>query len=1288
MFRFMARKRKEEDNMIKLGIDIGSSTIRAAVLEDGKIKNTACKGHRGQIVRALVSLLEDMALPIEALLCLSGANSEAVLRICPEAEIAEEIPAIAEGVKLLQPNAGCVIEIGSQNSRFITGLGDAVPRFSKNEHCAGGTGSFFEAQMARLGMNIEDYSGLLEQAKNIPNLSGRCAVFAKTDVIHRQQEGVPKQDILLGLCYAMMRNYKATIVRNLPIEKPVAFCGGVTKNTGVIRAIKDVFKLSDDELIISEYAPYAAAIGTAEKAKTAVNIKEFIARLKTAGDTAGSSHAWKSLQKLCENADAAAQPGENKDPVCTGIIPDGGVSLGIDVGSTSTDLVLAGSKGELVDFLYLRTAGDPEGAVRKGLAAIRKKYGDIGFKGVGITGSGRERLGRMMGADCVRDEITAQARAAVYFSPQADTVFEIGGQDSKYISLKDGRVTDFQMNRICAAGTGAFVEEQAEGMGISIDDFGPMALRAENPCELGERCTVFIETAIVQAESMGATKEDIAAGVCSSVVANYLHKVVGNKPVGTNIVLQGGVAYNPGIVAAFRREYGSRIKVSPVFSISGAYGAALLAREEVGEKPSTFCGFDFPDKDIKTQISDKEEKKNRAFYKKAGELILADYDRRINTKKKTIGVPLSLIVFKFFPMINAFFRNLGFNVLLSEASGEKTIRLAQQYAQGETCYPVKLMYGHMMQLAEKKVDYIFMPSIRTIKHPHAGAAHNYACPYMQQAAKAVYETLGLKERGIKLLSPVFDLDLGAQMMALAMLETGKELGFARPRCLPGLAKGALAIRRNTANVEKLGKKLLDSLKPDDKVMVIITRNYGISDPVLNMGIPEILLSHGCKVITLTHLPGMSLDISEDYPNMYWPFGDHILSGAKLIANHPNLYAVYLTNHGCGPDTLISHMFKEVMGEKPYLQIEVDEHYSRVGVVTRIEAFLNSIKSRPGVALPPNFDIRNVEKRKTNISAKPMADKRLFVPDFGYYTRYIVDYFKRQGVDAEAMPSVTDKTLALGKAEMNSKEYLPLTMLVGGCKEVISGLGGDAGIQFLIPYNYGADSDGQYARAVCTILDRNGFKNYTVVAPILEELPEKAFDMELLKRALRTGDAVYMLPADKREELAPSSIPNEAELDELYALSEEYKKEYNGRVIAATGDILCITTLGRSILEELERKGTKIERMPLYEYFMFLWHDNGKIPDGAGLEKLVHTADACLGSYAGNNGRYRYAKTVEQGRRTDAVLALVPRYENTAMVLKLRGIDAVCSAPFFEIPLDGDENMGGASALQSFLYYCK
>ena len=1300
--------------MYRLGIDIGTATVKLVLTDENKTIITTWETlHHNQpstmlkmgITELGVFLTEAVAVGI------TGADALSFHKVLKDSGFLEDVPAIVEGTKLLASSARSIMEIGSQGSRFITQI-DQVPQFATNGHCAGGTGSFFEDQMSRLGLSIEDYSELVEQATSVPRLSGRCAVFAKTDIIHRQQEGVRTPDILLGLCYAMIKNYKATIVRDLLVDKPVAFCGGVTKNRGVIRAIKEVFGLQEDELIVPAYASFAGAAGAALHASGSFTSEQ----LFLAADHMKESHhgSLSALPAFSENT--------LSDPACTQFPVSGKCALGIDIGSTSTDLVIIGEHNELVDYQYLRTAGNPEAAVRKGLASIKERFGELVFQAVGVTGSGRERVGRMLGADAIRDEITAQAAGAAHCVPEVNTVFEIGGQDSKYIQIEDGRVVDFQMNKICAAGTGSFVEEQAARMGIPINEFGPLALTAKNPASLGERCTVFIETAIAAASAEGIAQNEIAAGLCYAIVKNYLHKVVGTKPVGNHIVLQGGVAYNPGIVAAFRAFYGERLIVNPYFSISGAFGVALLAKEANVGKKSSFAGYEFSRKTIHMDTRNEEVRKNIEFYHQADKLLLDGYTGERDPRKKTVGVPFALMIHKFFSMANAFFTSLGYNVLLTKPTNDETIRLSQENARGETCYPVKLIYGHMKQLIDAKVDYIFLPTIHTMKHELSHVEHNYGCVYMQTAAVSIGKALGLEEKGITLLSPVFDLDFGKEAMASAMVGLGKILGIPKPFCAKALLAGAMAVRKHTNAVEKQGKQLLDSLKPEDKVLVLITRNYGVSDPILNMGIPDLLLERGIKVITLSHLPGHALDISEEYPNLYWPFGQHILSGAKLIAHHPNLYAVYLTNHGCGPDSMLSHLFKKEMGDKPYLQIEVDEHFSKVGVVTRIEAFLNSLSKRNAKALPADFDIENVTIRTSNIQPNVQKELPLYLPNLGLYTEFIRQYYEQTGHTVHVLPMADEEALSLGRAHTNSKEYLPFVVLLGSILKDQKERASQHSVQYLVPQTLGSEADGQYATVIDAILWQSGMKNIMLAAPIIEYVPEQTADLDLFARAIMTGDLLYAIPSEKRNCFDVSSILEWSELEQL--AKRIAKPTAKSTVIGVTGTPMCLSVLNDGILEELEKEYT-ILRAPLIEYLYFLWRENrcgekkGKMLAGHkqapskeimetiglhmktigtllgkqnsfsyDIQSLSDTADMYLRDFAGGNGRYRFAKTLELAKRTDAMLTVAPRYENTSIILQMRGLKQECETPLYEIEVDQDWDETAWSKLRAFLYYVK
>ena len=424
-----------------------------------------------------------------------------------------------------------------------------------------------------------------------------------------------------------------------------------------------------------------------------------------------------------------------------------------------------------------------------------------------------------------------------------------------------------------------------------------------------------------------------------------------------------------------------------------------------------------------------------------------------------------------------------------------------------------------------------------------------------------------------------------------------------------------------------------------------------------------------------------------------------------------VHAVYLTNHGCGPDTLVNHMFREEMGDKPYLQIEVDEQYSAVGIITRIEAFLNSISHRPPVELPKNFNILDVKMKKTNIKSKPDKNKKLYLPDLGIYRWFLSAYFEKCGYKVGYLNEFSRELLMKGRAETNSKEYLPFSVLLGGILEAIEREGENRkNIQFLIPFNEGADADGQYARAIRTVLDRKGYGDVDVIAPMLERLPVEADDPDLLMRALVAGDILYSAPAESRDDQFYRPL---SDWDALMELAGEIGKvPVVGRTLGVVGTPMSISSLDEGILEKLEYEAETFHRAPLSEMIWFLWKDcgsNGKAKDllsswrkrmmeiGETLndrssfaeepEELFGVADKYLSDFSGANGRYRYAKMLLLAGRCNAMIHMAPRYENTSMVLNMRGLHDNCKVPVYDLSLDGDFDESGWERLRSFLYYC-
>ena len=1257
-----------------MGIDAGSSSVKMVALVrrdegDARIAWKACEAHKGSIGACAQGLIEqalaagELAGGVCAGVVATGACSNVVVDAADGIAALEDVPAMTLGASVVAPRAKSVASMGAQNAFFIGDFAEGgAPQFAMNEGCAAGTGSFFEDQMGRLGLNIEDYSATVERAGSAPRLSGRCAVFAKTDIIHRQQEGVPVEDILLGLCFAMVKSYKATIVRKLPVQAPVLLAGGVVRNAGVVRAMREVFGLGEGELIASEDGVYVQAVGAALHAMARADSERAAAQ---GGKDAGGKGDARS--RVAANAGAvpfdlralAAALGESCEkeelPCLRPLVDEGYVAgagfevkpapwpvaadgrtpcvLGVDVGSTSTNLVLMDLEGELLDAQYLRTRGDAKHAVREGLASLAERLGDkVCVVHAATTGSGRTAIGEFIGADVVRDEITAQARAAVAADPATDTVFEIGGQDSKYISCSGGNVVDFQMNKICAAGTGSFVEEQAARLGIPLGEYGPLALSATSPVDLGERCTVFVETAINAALAKGASLADVAAGLCQSVVRNYLHRVVGTKPVGRHVVLQGGVAYNPAIVAAFRQALGDALTVSPWFAVSGAVGAALLAldamraaagegvaSDELSRARSAFKGWDLSGAGRSVRAANAVDvEANRAFFRKTEEFYLEGYDPARDPAKKTVGVPRCLMLHKLFPMVNAFFRQLGFNVLLSDASNDDTVRRAQEYAQGETCYPVKLVYGHVSQLVDADVDYVFMPSMHTIRHIKSKVRHNYACPYMQVAPRLVADAFDFEGRGIELISPLMDMDFGQQALATALLGVGADLGFSPQESAKAMLAGGFAVQEFTRKTEEQGERLLASLEPSERVLVIITRQYGISDPALNMGIPDALLDRGQKVITVSHLHAHDLDISADHPDMYWPFGQHMLSGAKLVRRDPRLFAVYLTNHGCGPDTMVSHLFAEEMGDKPYLQIEMDEHFSQVGVITRIEAFLNSIDHWQGKderALPYALHPRGL-----NMGAARLGEACI-LPQIGVFGQVSGAWLRGHGLDVVPVRH-TPESFKLGQSELSSKEYYSFTSLLGMSlaaaqsaqaatdeRSIVAGgeaVGAEGCLparrrtRLLLPSSVGSDADGQYVRTIRSVLDAKGFAGVGICAPKLERLPWEVSDARGLFCALIAGDIAYAAAPVVRGELVrdAAAAAEKGQLDEgfLVDLASRAARSWGGvspkATLALSGEWQCVfdDALVGGAWRRLEEAGYRVSRMPLSEYLLFAWRD--------------------------------------------------------------------------------------------------
>ncbi len=1313
--------------MLAFGIDMGSAAVKTAVIDNkNQVVLADYVRHHGDIRGVANSRLKLLDETFGAENLCFGAVTGSGQDLMPDRiKPVNEVAAVAAAARAVSEQAASVVEIGAQTAKYIIGLnghGRGI-RVAMNASCASGTGAFLEEQVSRLNLDLEDFSGFAAAAKSVPRIAGRCGVFAKTDITHHQQEGVPVEDILLGLAHALVRNFRVSVMKKLPMALPILFAGGVARNQGIVRAFRDVLNLGNDDLIVPEHA---GVMGAAGAAMIALKEGHETSLLSSGNPMYGTSQrpASKSFS-LPPLISFGWDDSSGKHDIPVASAPENGVYLGIDVGSTSINLVLTDPAGRVVDFLYLRTRGVPAAVVDHGIRELKSVHGNaMNILGTGVTGSGRYLIGKRVGADIVKDEITAQATAAMALYPDVDTVFEIGGQDSKFIRIQDGQVTDFQMNKVCAAGTGSFIEEQSLKLGIPIDDFGAIALNSNHPIDLGQRCAVFMEATLAGHLARGAEKKDLAAGLCYAVVKNYLNRVVGAKKIGSRILFQGGLGHNQGVVNAFRAVLGKKLEVPEFFSVTGALGAALLAKE-AGENQKE--DQTARSRDCRPKQNPDTPVENR-YATHVQDLVFEGYTGTLDPDKEIVGLPRALFTFGMFSMFYTFFKALGFNVLLSPPSDEQTIALCQEHSLDETCFPVKLVNGHMAWLISRNVDYIFFPDLYTVHHPRSKSRQNFGCAYMQLAFKLMNQAMDLEKSGITLLCPTIAFSLGPQFMSDSFTALGQRLGRTKEQTMAALGKSMAAFQQFEKRLADHGKAVIKNLDPDEKAFVLISKIYGVADPVLNLGIPDRLAEMGYKTISFFDLP--EGDIFQEHPNMYWPFTQHILDPAYLIREHPNLFAVLLTHHGCGPDSVASHFFAQIMADKPFLSIEVDEHASRVGVMTRLEAFVDRISHIPVHRAEP---IEAYEKKVVHtpvnmvqtLKALP-AGTRLFLPHLPFYSPILREILARQGISAGLLPMSGESALNRGRCHTTANEYFSLTALLGDILESLDHDPDPETAAFLIPQTEGAEVDGQYSRFIRTKLDQEGFKGIHLVSPFLEDgIAGDPDVLNLFFSGILSADLIWLAPPRHRQAHLSFVLDliqkDELTPDNLIILAAIIRKnikalDFKSRIFAI-GDPLVLFNdfLTDRHFSWLESRGHRVVYAPMSESLAMVWKDwaeqNGKEKgpgliervrglwglirnvdehlSGAGLfskdpGRLARSAHAALGYYAGANGRYRIGKCLDVNPEVNGIIAVSPMYENTG--ISLNALSRKLKFPMLNLTLDGNPNASDKTRLEAFLYY--
>jgi predicted CoA-substrate-specific enzyme activase len=1135
-----------------IGLDAGSVSVKLVVLDKkGDKFFSLYKRHKGHPVSVALDLLRETVRSLglqlrDSSLSITGSSGRLVGSILGIKPV-NEIVAQSFSTRALFPAIKTIIEMGGEDSKLII-LGEngrAIKDFSMNSVCAAGTGSFLDQQAERLRLTIEEFSDLALESKNPPRIAGRCSVFAKSDMIHLQQIATPVEDIVAGLCFAVARNFKGSISRGRHIVPPVSFQGGVAANKGMVRAFREIFCL--DELLVPDDHALMGAIGAAlknigegkEQHFDISMLEEFIRSYRPLEEGYPPLSDGRKIINAKSPADDHPQVLQSSS---SGSTARTRTYLGIDIGSISTNLAVIDEEGRLLSKRYLMTAGRPIDAVRQGLAEIGEEIGDkVEILGVGTTGSGRYMIADYVGADIVKNEITAQATAAVFIDKNVDTIFEIGGQDSKFISLENGMIIDFEMNKACAAGTGSFLEEQAEKLNIAIkEEFEKCALSAKNPCRLGERCTVFMENSLMANLQKGADKDDLLAGLSYSIVQNYINRVVAGKKIGNTIFFQGGVAFNESVVVAFEKYLNKKVTVPPHHDVTGAIGMALISmrhmqtrKSETGEgkNGTTFKGFElskrpyelssfeckgcpnvceinrvkiigeegflfFGGRCERYDFRKKEPSDLPDLFSFRDQMLREEHLRRQSAftdrisrgnngvRRPKIGIPYIFFFHDFLPFWTTLMWELGFEVEVSPKTNRQVINLGLERVLSEACFPIKAAHGHIQYLLDKDVDAIFLPSFINLNATEDSLERGLACPYTQTipyVSKVAFD-------GIHIITPLINLRQGRKFMVDELRKSLKPFGIKKSAISKAIAAAHVAQEKFGGAIKAKYAEVLSGLKGN--AIVIVGRSYNALDSGVNLEIPKKLANLNILSIPFDFLPTDRYSIDDKWANMYWKSGQRILKAARFIRENKNLYAIYIGNFLCGPDSFILKYFKQEMGDKPFLHIEIDEHSADAGAITRCEAFMDSIEDCLSATGAPAVRVSGAGRQKVRkhgapatLRLTPDAKRTVYMPRMSDHAFAIAAAFERCGIKAEVLPESDSKTTDIGRKYVSGKECYPCAVTTGDMVKKVTGPDFVAEESaFFMPSGTGPCRFGQYNVFHRLVLDGLGYADVPIFSP--------------------------------------------------------------------------------------------------------------------------------------------------------------------------------------------------------------
>ncbi len=1064
----------------KLGIDIGSTTVKLAVLdENNKLVYSEYTRHLSDIKNTVLELIKKCYQclgDIELKLSITGSGGLSISRWL-SINFVQEVIACSKAVQALIPQTDVVIELGGEDAKITYFHGAMEQRM--NGSCAGGTGAFIDQMAVLLDT---DAAGLNEYAKEhrvIYPIASRCGVFAKTDVQPLINEGARKEDIAASILQAVANQTIGGLACGKPIRGKVAFLGGPLCFLSELRnRFCESLRLKEENAISPEHAQLFAAIGAAISSvkEKPIPLKNLVNRLGQITDY--KEEEAKRLVPLFENEEDYLSFRNRHEKACIQRenLADyqGNVFLGIDAGSTTTKVALIGNNRELLYSHYCSNEGEPLTKLVSILSDLYDKIpGTARLCKCTVTGYGEALMKAAFHIDLGEIETIAHYKAANHFLPGVDFILDIGGQDMKCLRIKNGAIDSILLNEACSSGCGSFLEGFAHSLNLSIEEFATVALYAKSPVDLGTKCTVFMNSRVKQAQKEGTNISDLSAGLSYSVIKNALFKVIkvrDDKDLGDKIIVQGGTFYNDAVLRCFERITGRDAVRPEIAGLMGAYGAALISKEHYmeGEKTTLLSKEELRDFTMKVSggrcgkcgnqclltvnkfsngeayIAGNRCERGLGIEKNTTDKLPNLYDYKYKrtfgyvpltideAERGVIGIPRVLNMYENYPFWFTFFTSLGFSVLLSSPSSKKLYEKGIETIPSESaCYPAKLCHGHIMDLIENGVETIFYPSVVYEKKEFQDVTNYYNCPIVISYSEVIKNNVEeIKRKQIKLINPFLSLN-NPKVLIRRLTEELSGFNLKEEEVSQAVAAAIRERERYKTDIRRKGEEVLELLRTKRRHGIVLCGKPYHTDPEINHGIAELIVSYGMAVLTedsISHLSGLrhKLRVVDQ-----WVYNSRLYRAASFVAQEPCLDLIQLNSFGCGLDAVTSDQIAELLasGKKMYTMLKIDEGNNLGAAKIRIRSLKAALEERQKNTI--HFEPETTVYPAPVFTKKMKHSHTILAPQMAPFHFELVQEAARYcGYQMVVLPAIDKTAVDDGLRYVNNDACYPAIIMIG------------------------------------------------------------------------------------------------------------------------------------------------------------------------------------------------------------------------------------------------------------------